>query len=135
MDEIMAVVYKHYNKQGLLFYIGVSINDNRPHSTNSRNEVWQKCAKSGFTVELSDKLPHAEAIILERKLIDEFKPMANLKRGGNTGAKPIEDKKIKLTIYVRQSVIDRVGGIEAAKSIVIKAITNIENTKLTLCTP
>jgi hypothetical protein len=41
------------------------------------------------------------------------------------GRKPIEDKKVPLTIYVRQSVIERVGGKDEAKQIATDAVEGV----------
>ena len=42
----------------------------------------------------------------------------------NAGRKPIDDKKITLTIYPRQSQIDSVGGIEKAKELALSVFSN-----------
>ena len=50
--------------------------------------------------------------------------MAKKVRGGareGSGRKPVEDKKIPLTLYIRQSAIDKLGS-DNAKEIGIKAI-------------
>jgi hypothetical protein len=41
---------------------------------------------------------------------------------GKAGRKPIEDKKIPVTVYVPQSVISDLGGIENAREISLKAL-------------
>jgi hypothetical protein len=43
------------------------------------------------------------------------------------GRKPVDDKKVTLTIYPTQSEIDSVGGIEAAKALALNAIQAKKN--------
>ena len=54
-----------------------------------------------------------------------MKPKKKSTRGGaraKSGRKPIEDKKIAVTFYVRQSEVDKVGGVENAKIIAAAAV-------------
>lgn len=44
------------------------------------------------------------------------------KRSGS-GRPSVNDKKITLTIYPRQSDVDRVGGIDKAKEIALKSLS------------
>lgn len=49
--------------------------------------------------------------------------MKGKKRGGerpNSGRKPVKDKKIQLAVYVRESIISEIGGLEAAKESVLE---------------
>lgn len=46
-------------------------------------------------------------------------------RGGarpRAGRKPIDDKKVAVTVYIRESRIDALGGMEAVKQLAINAI-------------
>lgn len=43
-------------------------------------------------------------------------------RGGaraRSGRKPVEDKKVAVTFYVRQSVVERIGGMQEAKKLAV----------------
>lgn len=44
----------------------------------------------------------------------------------NAGRKPIKDKKLQLSIYIRKSQIKKVGGIVKAKQLAESAITENE---------
>lgn len=53
-------------------------------------------------------------------------------RGGaraKSGRKPVEDKKVAVTFYVRQSVIDAAGGMSAAKAVAAEAVEHYENVR------
>jgi hypothetical protein len=56
-----------------------------------------------------------------------MKPKKKSTRGGaraKSGRKPVEDKKVAVTFYVRQSVVDRVG-IEEAKTVAASAVETL----------
>lgn len=47
------------------------------------------------------------------------------KHGGrrkNSGRKPVEDKKVALTIWPRMSQVEKLGGMEVAKSLVLQGL-------------
>lgn len=44
------------------------------------------------------------------------------KKKSNKGRKPIEDKKIGVTIYIQGSVIEKNGGIESVKNQILSLI-------------
>lgn len=47
------------------------------------------------------------------------------KHGGkrpNAGRNPVKDLKIPITIYIQQSIVDSVGGVEGAKALAVTAI-------------
>lgn len=51
--------------------------------------------------------------------------MANKKtKKEKRGRKPLDDKAIKVSIYPRESTVEKIGGIETAKEIALKAINN-----------
>ena len=45
------------------------------------------------------------------------------------GRKTVDDKKIQVQVYIAQSVIDNVGGMDNARSIAIKAIESAPKVK------
>lgn len=44
------------------------------------------------------------------------------KKKSNKGRKPIEDKKIGVTVYIQGSVIEKNGGIETVKGLILNYI-------------
>lgn len=51
------------------------------------------------------------------------------KRGGprpGAGRKPIEDKKVQLTLYIERSKIDKFGGISSIKTMLITYIDHAD---------
>jgi hypothetical protein len=45
-----------------------------------------------------------------------------MKKKSKAGRKPIEDKKVQVYIFPRQSEIEAVGGIEAVKEVAYQAV-------------
>ena len=62
------------------------------------------------------------------KMIKKEKIMENKSnRGGariGSGRKPVQDKKIQLTIFVNQSKIDKLGGRDELKKLIYQSIDN-----------
>lgn len=59
----------------------------------------------------------------DKKAVKEFNKKVKNSHGGarkKAGRKPIEDKKVQVDLYIRQSDIDKRGGIEKIKELLMK---------------
>jgi hypothetical protein len=89
----MNSVYIHRRSDnGEIFYIGTGVKD-RPYEKEGRTKHWGKVANEiGYEVEVvADGLEHDYALMLEAKLINQFKPSQFLvnKSPGNINKFPI----------------------------------------------
>ncbi len=48
-------------------------------------------------------------------------------RKSNAGRKPISDKKVQVSLYIRQSKIDKFGGIEKLKAAIYEFVALRQN--------
>lgn len=89
----MAIVYAHTRLDtNQIFYIGISVNDKRPHNKTQRNKIWKGIVKrTKYKVEvLFDNLTWEEACKKEIELIKKYGRidnntgvLCNLTDGGN----------------------------------------------------
>jgi hypothetical protein len=59
--------------------------------------------------------------------------MKKMVKKSNRGRKPISDKKVQVSLYIRQSRIDKFGGIDAFKNalyefVALRSQNGVENT-------
>lgn len=70
-------VYLHKTKEGVVFYVGSGTLE-RAYRKTARNNIWKEYAEFGFVVEIvKSKLTKTEAIILEKQLVLDLKPVSN----------------------------------------------------------
>jgi hypothetical protein len=73
------VVYAHFDKDNICFYVGFSGNKNRPYTKSGRNKIWIDFAKNGFSVEILKTFTDKnEALIFEKQEIKKRNPISNI---------------------------------------------------------
>lgn len=82
-------VYKHTTKDtNKLFYIGKGIGRRAYDLKSGRNKFWKNMVKKyGYIIEfIQQNMSEEDALVLEKELIGQYKPKANLSAGGRGGA-------------------------------------------------
>jgi hypothetical protein len=71
--------------------------------------------------------PNSLNLIIDKMIKKEKIMESKSNRGGariGSGRKPVQDKKIQLTIFVNQSKIDKLGGRDELKKLIYQSIDN-----------